>query len=82
VRVYPYKLITTIRNFTARMYLHLLQAPHSYIAAPTSIILYGATTNNDNPLLANMGLERRAGLSGAAYGGVSFFDRAGGGVEK
>jgi hypothetical protein len=54
-----------------------------YITAPTSIILYGeTTTDNDNPLLAKMGLERRAGSSGVAYGGVLFLDGAGGGVEK
>jgi hypothetical protein len=83
VRVYPYKLVTTSRNFTARMYLHLSQVPHLYIAAPTSIILYGeTTTSDDNPLLKKMGLERRAGSSGVVYGGVLFLDGAGGGVEK
>jgi hypothetical protein len=59
VRVYPYKLITTIRNFTARPYLHLSQAAHLYIAAPTRITLYGETiTNDDNPLLAKKGWKK------------------------
>jgi hypothetical protein len=83
VRVYPYKLVATIRDFPARPYLHLSQVPHLYIAAPTSIILYGeTTTNNDNPLLAKMGLERSAGSSGVSYGCVLSFGGAGGGLEK
>jgi hypothetical protein len=83
VRVYPYKLVTTISDFKARPYLHLSQVPQLYIAAPTSIILCGeTTTGDDNPLLAKMGLERHAGSSGVAYGGALFFDGADGGVEK
>jgi hypothetical protein len=74
VRFYPYKLVTTIRDFTVRPYLHLSQPQHLYITAPTSIILYGETTTDDNnPLLAKMGLEKGGGASGVGYGDVLFF---------
>jgi hypothetical protein len=74
VRVYPYKLVATIRDFPARPYLHLSQVPHLYITAPTGIILYGETTTDDDiPRLEKMGLEKGGCASGVGYGDVLFF---------